>query len=132
MAFYDDFVERLSALKQFTPAEMKKLAGAKLSDIVLQEIARSRQRIEDVRVAIGAVGPVPERLSEVEDQLTGQAPSPALLRAAASQVAERVRSRSRQAYRREVLVNFVERGLVAALADAGLAVDRLPKEMDHV
>ena len=44
---------------------------------------------------------------------------------------QRVRSRSRQAYRREVLVNFVERGLVAALADAGLAVDRLPKEMDH-
>lgn len=97
----------------------------------LVKLDPSRQRIEDVRVAIGAVGPVPERLSEVEDQLTGQVPTPALLRAAASQVAERVRSRSRQAYRREVLVNFVERGLVAALADAGLAVGRLPKEMDH-
>jgi CO/xanthine dehydrogenase FAD-binding subunit len=97
----------------------------------LVKMDAARQRIEDVRVAIGAVGPVPERLPDVEDQLTGALPTPALLRAAAGRVADRVRSRSRQAYRREVLVNFVERGLVAALADAGLAVDRLPKEMDH-
>ena len=97
----------------------------------LVKLDATRQRIDDVRVAIGAVGPVPERLPEVEDQLSGERPTPALLRAAATRVAERVRSRSRQAYRREVLVNFVERGLVAALADAGLAVDRLPKELDH-
>jgi CO/xanthine dehydrogenase FAD-binding subunit len=97
----------------------------------LVKLDAARQRIDDVRVAIGAVGPVPERLPDVEDQLTGALPTPALLRSAARRVADRVRSRSRQAYRREVLVNFVERGLVAALADAGLLVDRLPKEMDH-
>jgi hypothetical protein len=47
-------------------------------------------------------------------------------------VADRVRSRSRQAYRREALVNMVERGLVSALADAGVRVPRLPQESAHV
>jgi hypothetical protein len=36
----------------------------------------------------------------------------------------RVRSRSRQQYRREVLVNFIERGIVNALRECGLAVER--------
>jgi xanthine dehydrogenase FAD-binding subunit len=89
-------------------------------------------RMDDVRLAIGAVGPVPERLPDIEDLLTGQAPSGDLLRAAATLATERVRSRSRQAYRREVLVNFVERGLAAALAQAGLQVQRAPKEQSHV
>jgi xanthine dehydrogenase FAD-binding subunit len=90
------------------------------------------RKIADARIAIGAVGPVPERLDDVEDFLTGQAPTPAILRAAAEMAERRVRSRSRQAYRREVLVNFVERALVGALAQAGLVVQRLPKEAGHV
>ncbi len=92
----------------------------------------SRSRIEDLRIAIGAVGPVPERLDDVEDALGGQVPTPQRLRRVAEHTAERVRSRSRQAYRREVLVNFVERALVDALARAGRAVPRLPKEASHV
>jgi xanthine dehydrogenase FAD-binding subunit len=90
------------------------------------------RKIADARIAIGAVGPVPERLDDVEDFLAGQAPTPAILRAAAEMAERRVRSRSRQAYRREVLVNFVERALVGALAQAGLVVERLPKEAGHV
>ncbi|MEN9419392.1 MAG: hypothetical protein RI988_3012 [Pseudomonadota bacterium] len=89
-------------------------------------------RLDDVRVAIGAVGPVPERLADVEDALTGTVPTPEALRATALRVADRVRSRSRQAYRREALVNMVERGLVSALADAGVRVPRLPQEPAHV
>jgi CO/xanthine dehydrogenase FAD-binding subunit len=92
----------------------------------------ARQRIEDLRIAIGAVGPVPERLDDVEDFLTDQVPTSASVRKAAGMVLDRVRSRSRQAYRREVLVNFVERALVGALADAGLTIQRLPKESVHV
>lgn len=90
------------------------------------------RRIEDVRLAIGAVGPVPERLSEIEDMLTGRVPTGELLREVASCAVDRVRSRSRQQYRREVLVNFIERGLAAALAQAGLPVERTPKEPTHV
>jgi CO/xanthine dehydrogenase FAD-binding subunit len=105
-----------------------------ISTVCLAALVRldAAGRMDDVRVAIGAVGPVPERLADVEDSLTGRAPTPALLRETALRVAERVRSRSRQAYRREALVNMVERGLVAALADAGLRVARLPKESAHV
>ena len=98
----------------------------------LVKLDAARARIEDVRIAIGAVGPVPQRLDDVEDFLTGQQPTGARLRAAAEMAIGRVRSRSRQAYRREVLVNFVERALVAAFAHAGLAIERLPKESDHV
>ena len=89
-------------------------------------------RIEDARIAIGAVGPIPERLGDIEDLLTGAVPTGRLLREAASRVAERVRSRSRQSYRREVLMNFVERALAGALAHAGLEVLRPPKETNRV
>ncbi len=91
----------------------------------------ARRHIESCRVAIGAVGPVPERLVHVEAMLAGQAPSPRLVREAAQTAADHVRSRSRQDYRREVLVNFVERALVTALSRAGLEVSRLPKETAH-
>lgn len=86
------------------------------------------RRIEDCRIAIGAVGPVPQRLPDIERLLAGQPPTAELLREAAGRTADRVRSRSRQEYRREVLLNFVERALVAALGHAGVAVTRLPKE----
>ncbi|NKE66663.1 molybdopterin dehydrogenase [Ramlibacter sp. RBP-2] len=88
----------------------------------------ARRRIEDCRIAIGAVGPVPQRLPDVERALNTQAPTSELVRHAAGLVADRVASRSRQEYRREVLVNFVERALVAALGHAGVALTRLPKE----
>lgn len=88
----------------------------------------AKRRIEDARVAIGAVGPVPQRLPDVERVLLGQPPTGELVRQAAALVADRVQSRTRQEYRREVLVNFVERALVAALGHAGVSVQRLPKE----
>ena len=95
------------------------------------KLDRAKRRIDDVRVAIGAVGPVPERLPDVEDLLSGRTVGAQLLRDVAAGVADRVRSRTRQAYRREVLVNFVERGLVAAIAGAGLRLERAPKEALH-
>ena len=60
MAFYDSFRERFSNLnesfKQLNPAEVKKLAGAKLSDIVLQEIARSRIRVDELQKRYPSAG----------------------------------------------------------------------------
>lgn len=105
-----------------------------ISTVCLATVVRldAQHRIDDLRIAIGAVGPVPERLSDIEDLLTGYKPTPAALRVAASKVAERVRSRSRQSYRREVLSYFVERSLTTALAHAGLDVPRLPKETHYV
>ena len=105
-----------------------------ISTVCLATLVRldAHQRIDDLRIAIGAVGPVPERLSDIEDLLTGFKPTPATLRDASAKVADRVRSRSRQSYRREVWSNFVERSLATALAHAGLDLHRLPKETPYV
>ena len=75
MAFYDPFVERLQAFKMLTPAELKKLAGAKLSDVVLQEIARSRVRVADLEKRFPSAGPkeLAAHLIEGKKALAGMA-----------------------------------------------------------
>lgn len=106
-----------------------------ISTVCLAALVRldARQsQADDVRIAIGAVGPVPERLGDIEGFLIGRAISGSVLREAAEMAVTRVRSRSRQTYRREVLVNFVERALLSAFARAGMPVQRLPKESCHV
>ncbi|MDC0712829.1 EcsC family protein [Stigmatella sp. ncwal1] len=57
MAFYDSFVAQLSAFKKLSPPELKKLAGARLSDLVLQEISRSRTRVTDLEKRFPSAGP---------------------------------------------------------------------------
>ena len=102
-----------------------------ISTVCLAALARldwGKRRVEELRVAIGAVGPVPRRLPDVEALLAGKAPTPALLRDAAELATDQVRSRTRQEYRREVLVNFIERGIQSALAQAGLHVERAAKD----
>ncbi|MEY3621929.1 MAG: hypothetical protein RL132_1011 [Pseudomonadota bacterium] len=96
---------------------------------VAVKINWSSKKIEDFRLAIGAVGPVPTRITEIEKFLVGKVPDGKLLRDAAQMVADYVRSRSRQEYRREVLVNFVERGAVEAMSRAGISIERVAKEL---
>jgi hypothetical protein len=57
MAFYDPIKERLQFVKKLTPANLKKLANERLSDIVLKEIARSRTRIDDLTQRYPSAGP---------------------------------------------------------------------------
>lgn len=83
-------------------------------------------RFADVRIGLGAVGPIPERLVESERMLIGQRPDPEAIRAAAEPAIARVLSRTRRAYRREVVVNFV----AGAIADALVECDR--REAAHV
>ena len=99
---------------------------------VLTRLDRSQQRLQDVRIAIGAVGPVAERLFDVERALAGQLVSYELIQHAARLGEARVRSRTRQDYRREVLVNFIERGIVNALQECGLGVERGPARSEEV
>jgi CO/xanthine dehydrogenase FAD-binding subunit len=91
---------------------------------VLARLDASRTRFHDLRIAIGAVGPVPERLTEVERLLAGRPVGAELIADAAQMAEHHVRSRSRKEYRREVLVNFVERGIVNALRECGVALGR--------
>jgi len=106
-----------------------------ISTVCLAALAKldaSGKTIADVRIAIGAVGPVPERLADAEAALLGKKPDAQRVREVAELTARHVRSRSRQAYRREVLVNFVERGLIDALRRAGADIERLTQETLHV
>ncbi len=73
-------------------------------------------RFEDVRLALGAVGPVPVRLTECEQFLIGEPAEAEIIRQAAELPLHYVQSRTRQDYRRRVVRGFVERALAAALA----------------
>jgi hypothetical protein len=52
MAIWDSVTERLSSLgrglKQLTPANLRKLANTRVNDLVLKELARSKERVSDL------------------------------------------------------------------------------------
>jgi xanthine dehydrogenase FAD-binding subunit len=76
-------------------------------------------QFEDVRLAIGGVGPVPRRLAEVENFLKAEPVNAQRLEHAADMPAELVASRTRQTYRRDVVRGFMLRGLLDAVRSAG-------------
>lgn len=73
---------------------------------------------EDVRLALGGIGPVPVRLTDIEEMMRGQRITRKLVAEASVIPADRVASRTRQAYRRAVVAGFIE----AAIEDALVAV----------
>ena len=77
------------------------------------------RRFEDVRLALAGIGPVPRRLVDVEAFLRADPISAERLEQAAGMPADLVQSRTRQAYRREVVRGFVMRGLINAIERAG-------------
>jgi len=86
---------------------------------VLVKLDAARQRIEDARLAIGGIGPVPQRLEEVETFLRAGPVTGERLERAAEMPVALVASRSRQEYRREVVKGFVLRALMTAVRNAG-------------
>lgn len=80
------------------------------------------ERFEDVRLALGGIGPVPVRLTDVEGMLKGQRITKELIAEASAMPADRVASRSRQAYRRTVVRGFVEAAIEDALLSCGVSV----------
>jgi carbon-monoxide dehydrogenase medium subunit/xanthine dehydrogenase FAD-binding subunit len=86
--------------------------------------------LADVRLAIGGIGPVPARLSEVEAFLRGQNVSAEVLEQAAEMPVALVASRTRQDYRREVTRGFVMRGLINAVQRAGADPGMLAPELE--
>jgi CO/xanthine dehydrogenase FAD-binding subunit len=77
------------------------------------------RHFEDVRLALGGVGPVPRRLTEVEAYLHAGPLSAARLEEAADMPVSFVASRTRQDYRRDVVRGFMLRGLINAARRAG-------------
>lgn len=84
---------------------------------------RDGQRFEDARLAVGAIGPTPARLDDCERALIGEKITRDVIRRAASLASTRVQSRSRRAYRSEVVANFVEQALLDALAHGDIRFD---------
>lgn len=81
--------------------------------------------IEDARVAVGGIGPVPMRLDDVENMLRGERITQELIARASAMAADRVASRTRREYRRTVVCGFVQAAIEEALAASGAAAPRL-------
>jgi carbon-monoxide dehydrogenase medium subunit/xanthine dehydrogenase FAD-binding subunit len=92
---------------------------------VLVKLDTDGRTIEDARLAVAGIRPVPRRLREIEDLLRGKRLSEALLEQAADMPLDLVRSRTRQEYRRDVVRGFLVRGLIAASNRAGASPDAL-------
>ncbi len=96
----------------------------------LVKLDARKRRIEDVRLAIAGIGPVPRRLSDVESFLRGGEMTAERIERAAEMPVNLVQSRTRQAYRREVVRGFVIRGLVNAAARAGADLNHITPELE--
>jgi len=88
------------------------------------------RRFEDVRLALGGIGPVPRRLTDVETFLRSGPLNAARLEEAADMPVSLVASRTRQAYRRDVVRGFMLRGLINAARRAGADADTLSPELE--
>jgi carbon-monoxide dehydrogenase medium subunit/xanthine dehydrogenase FAD-binding subunit len=88
------------------------------------------RNVEDVRLCIGGIGPVPDRLRDVEKFLKSGPLTVSRLEQAAEMPVSLVRSRTRQDYRRDVVRGFMLRGLFNAAQRAGAGPDVLSPELE--
>jgi CO/xanthine dehydrogenase FAD-binding subunit len=96
----------------------------------LVSLDATRCRFDDVRLAIGGVGPVPLRLADVEALLRGARVDARTIDQAAALPLDLVQSRTRRDYRRGVLRGFIGRALVEAAQSAGAEVDTVSAELE--
>ncbi len=96
----------------------------------LVKLDATGSRFDDVRLAIAGVCPRPQRLTAVESFLRGSAVSTERLEKAAAMPVDVVASRTRQAYRRDVVQGFVMRALINAAQRAGASIDALAPELE--
>ncbi|GAC1329851.1 MAG: FAD binding domain-containing protein [Beijerinckiaceae bacterium] len=92
---------------------------------VLAKLDPTGRRFEDVRLAIGGVGPVPRRMHDIESALSGERVSAGVIASAARIGVDYVRSRSRVEYRRAVVPGLIGRAVTAATQAAGAHPDAI-------
>jgi len=83
----------------------------------LVSLSNDGNKFEDVRLALGGVGPIPVRLHESESCLMNKPVETELINNSADLAVKYVQSRTRQEYRREVVFNFVKRGIIKAIKE---------------
>ncbi len=86
--------------------------------------------IEDVRLGLAGVCPVPQRLREIEAFLRGRSLSAETIQKAAEMPLDLVQSRTRREYRRDILRGFMVRGLITAAKRTGADPSVLPNELE--
>lgn len=96
----------------------------------LVKLDLSGRKFEDVRLCVGGIGPVPDRLREVEQFLKSGPLNAGRLEQAAEMPVSLVRSRTRQDYRRDVVRGFMLRGLFNAARRAGADPSLLTSELE--
>jgi CO/xanthine dehydrogenase FAD-binding subunit len=96
----------------------------------LVKLDSARRCFDDVRLAVGGIGPVPQRLADVEALLRGAPVDARTIDEAAGLPMHLVRSRTRQAYRRDVLRGFITRALTQAAQAAGADVEAISDELE--
>jgi xanthine dehydrogenase FAD-binding subunit len=90
---------------------------------VVVRMSSSGQGIEDVRLAVGGVGPVARRMDLIERQLRGAPVTIDRLRKVMGGCDGFVQSRSRQDYRKSVVPGFLARGISKAMRNAGASAE---------
>lgn len=101
----------------------RSLVIAVASAVGVIRLTPDKKRFADVRLALGAISPVPIRVPECEALLIGQPVEMVVIRQAARLAVERVSSRTRQAYRRDVVVSFLERAVTDSLRELGVVME---------
>ncbi|HEY7644153.1 MAG TPA: FAD binding domain-containing protein [Hyphomicrobiales bacterium] len=96
----------------------------------LVKLGADGRRFDDVRLAIGGIGPVARRLGDAERMLVGRPVTSELLQKAAALPADLIQSRTRRDYRRSVGSGFLMRGLINAIRAAGGDAPDLPAELE--
>lgn len=57
MAMWESVKERVQAVRMLTPSELRKMANKRLSDVVLGELSRARERVADLEQRYPSAGP---------------------------------------------------------------------------
>ena len=83
----------------------------------LVKISADGLHFEDARLALGGIGPVPVRLSEIEQRLIGQPISDEIVAEVSMATDGLVNSRTRRDYRGDVVQGFIRRALTNAISD---------------
>jgi len=83
----------------------------------LVSLSDDGKRFKDVRLALGGAGPIPIRLHESESCLISEPIETELINKSSELAVRHVQSRTRQEYRREVVFNFVKRGIMESIKD---------------
>lgn len=88
----------------------------------LVKASEDGKTFQDVRLAMAGIGPVPVRLTDVENSLRGKPISARTIAETARRSAVPIASRTRRDYRREVVMGFIARALEDALSDCGIEI----------